>query len=112
MRMTDQEPPHPGEVLRNRFLRHLGISITRAARDLGVSRKALSEIVNGRAGISPEMAVRLSLALDTTPEYWMDLQVQRELWLARHNKRLKKVRKLKGAQLPLFSEGRRDLSPR
>ncbi len=112
MRMTDQEPPHPGEVLRHQFLRPLGISIADAARGLGVSRKALSRIVNGKTGISPEMALRLSVALETTPEYWMELQSQRELWLARQVKRLRKVRRLRDAQLPLFSKGRPDLHHR
>ncbi|MGQ9654098.1 MAG: HigA family addiction module antitoxin [Thermodesulfobacteriota bacterium] len=112
MRMTDPEPPHPGEVLRQRFLRPLGISVAHAARSLGVFRKALSEIVNGKTGISPEMALRLSMALETTPEYWMELQVQRELWRARQDKRLRKVKRLKDAQLPLFFKGRPDLHRR
>lgn len=112
MRITEQEPPHPGQVLRDQFLRPLGISIAHAARGLGVSRKALSKIVNGRTGISPEMALRLSLALETTAEYWMELQMQRELWRARQDKRLRKVKRLKDAQLTLFSRGRPDLPSR
>jgi|YNPNPStandDraft_1061719.scaffolds.fasta_scaffold01171_6 addiction module HigA family antidote len=108
MKMREQEPPHPGEVLRDQYLRPLGITLTRAARNLGISRKALSEIVNGRVGISPQMALRLSLALDTTPEYWMELQVKRELWRARQEKGLRKVKRLKDTQLTLFSMGRPD----
>ncbi len=58
-------PPHPGEVIRELCLEPLGVTVTAAARSLGVSRKTLSEILNGKSGISPEMAVRLSIAFDT-----------------------------------------------
>ena len=64
--MKMHNPPHPGEVLRELCLKPLGLTVTQAARALGVSRKTLSGILNGRAGISPEMAVRLSLAFGTT----------------------------------------------
>jgi len=60
----------------------MGISITQAARHLGVSRKALSELVNEHAGVSPEMAVRLSIALDTSSELWMNMQSNYDLWQA------------------------------
>jgi addiction module HigA family antidote len=66
MRMFN--PPHPGEVLRCLCLEPIGLTVSDAARALGVSRKTLSGIVNGHVGISPEMAVRLSLAFDTTAE--------------------------------------------
>ena len=81
-------PPHPGEVLRKLCLEPLGVSVTQAAKALGVSRKTLSAILNGRAGISPEMAVRLSIAFDTTAESWLNQQVQYDLWQAgrRRNK--------------------------
>lgn len=64
-------PPHPGEIIRELCLEPLGLTVTSAARALGVSRKALSELLNGKAGISAEMAVRLSIAFRTTPESWL-----------------------------------------
>ena len=73
-------PPHPGEVLKGLYLEELNITITQAAKDLGISRVALSEIVNGRRGISPEMAFRLAKALDTDPEMWMNMQKIYDLW--------------------------------
>jgi len=67
-------PPHPGEILRELYLEPLDLSITDAAEGLGVSRNTLSEIVNGARGVSPEMALRLSIAFDTTPDSWMEMQ--------------------------------------
>lgn len=78
-------PPHPGEIIRDLCLDPLGLSITDAAAALGVSRKTLSAILNGRSGISPEMAIRLSKAFDTTPESWLNQQMQYDLWQARQN---------------------------
>lgn len=78
-------PPHPGEVLRALYLEPLGLTVTRAAEALGVSRKTLSAILNGKAGISPEMAIRLSMAFDTSAESWLNQQAQYDLWLARQN---------------------------
>src|SRR6516225_5832091 len=75
-------PPHPGEVLRSLCLEPLGLSVTDAAKGLGVSRKTLSSILNGRAGVSPEMAVRLSIAFNTSAESWLNQQVQYDLWQA------------------------------
>ena len=89
-------PPHPGEVLKELCLEPLGLTVTDAADGLGVSRKTLSAILNGRAGISPEMAIRLSLAFDTTAESWLNQQMQYDLWIARKNRR-PKVRKLSAA---------------
>lgn len=66
-------PPHPGETIRELCIKPLELSVTEVAKALGVSRKALSELLNGHTGISPEMAVRLSLAFDTTPESWLTL---------------------------------------
>ena len=76
-------PPHPGEILRADYFEPLELSVTEAARALGVTRKTLSAILNERAGISPAMAHRLSKALDTTPEFWVNLQMQFDLWKAR-----------------------------
>lgn len=82
MTMKMHNPPHPGEVLRELCLEPLGLSVTRAAEALGVSRKTLSAILNGRAGISPEMAIRLSKAFGTSAESWLNQQVQFDLWIA------------------------------
>ena len=92
MRMYN--PPHPGEILRELCLEPLGISVTRAAKALDVSRKTLSAILNGRAGISPEMAIRLSLAFDTSPESWLNQQAQYDLWLARQKQQEYRVERL------------------
>ena len=75
-------PPHPGEVLKELCIEPLGLTVTDTAKSLGVSRKTLSAILNGRAGISPEMAIRLSRAFDTTPESWLNQQMQYDLWIA------------------------------
>ena len=79
-------PPHPGEVLRKLCLEPLGLSISRAAKALGVSRSALSSLLNGQTSISPEMAVRLSIAFDTTAESWMNQQVQYDLCQAKQHR--------------------------
>jgi antitoxin HigA-1 len=80
--MLMHNPPHPGEILRGLCLEPLNLSVTDAAAALGVSRKTLSAILNGRAGISPEMAVRLSIAFKTSAESWLNQQVQYDLWRA------------------------------
>ena len=97
--MTKQmhNPPHPGEVVRELCLEPLGLSVTEAADGLGVSRKTLSAILNGRAGISPEMALRLSIAFDTSPESWLNQQAQYDLWVARKGARQLRVKKLSAA---------------
>ena len=77
--MTMKTPPHPGEIIRELCLEPLGLTITRAAQGLGVTRKTLSLLVNGHAGISPEMAIRLSQAFGRSPESWLQLQVQYDL---------------------------------
>ena len=92
--MEMYNPPHPGEILKELCLEPLGISVTRAADALGVSRKTLSAILNGKAGISPEMAIRLSMAFDTSAESWLNQQAMYDLWLARHSQREFKVERL------------------
>lgn len=77
-----RNPPHPGEIIKELCLEPLGLSVTAAAKGLGVSRKTLSAILNGRAGISPEMAIRLSIAFDTSSESWLSQQTQYDLWQA------------------------------
>ena len=92
--MKMYNPPHPGEVLKGLCLDPLGISVTEAAKALGVSRKTLSAILNGRAGISPEMAVRLSIAFRTTAESWLSQQVQYDLWQAERKRKTLRVKQL------------------
>ena len=92
--MRMHNPPHPGEVLRTLCMEPLKVSVTEAARALGVSRKTLSAILNGRAGISPEMAVRLSIAFGTSAESWLNQQTQYDLWHAEQRRKKLRVRKL------------------
>ena len=74
-----KNPPHPGESICDLYLEPLGLSVTEAAAGLGVTRKTLSLLMNGHAGISPEMAARLSKAFGRTPEAWLRLQMQYDL---------------------------------
>ena len=80
--MTMYAPAHPGEILKELCLDPLNVTVTHAAKTLGVARKTLSELINGKSGVSPEMAIRLSKAFSTTPEFWMNLQQQYDLWHA------------------------------
>jgi len=84
--MRMHNPPHPGEVLRKLCFEPLGLSVTKAAKALGVSRNTLSSLLDGQTGITPEMALRLSIAFDTTPESWMNQQVQYDLWQAKQHR--------------------------
>ena len=90
-------PPHPGEVIREFCLAPLGVSVTEAAKALGVSRKALSELLNGKTGISPAMAIRLSIAFDTTAESWLIQQMHYDLWEAEQHRNSIHVRKIEAA---------------
>jgi addiction module HigA family antidote len=92
--MKMHNPPHPGEILKGLCLDPLGISVTEAAKALGVSRKTLSAILNGRAGISPEMAVRLSMAFDTTAESWLSQQIQFDLSQVERKRKKLRVKQL------------------
>lgn len=95
--MLMHNPPHPGEVIRELCLEPLGLSVTEAAEALGVSRKTLSSIVNGKAGISPEMAVRLSIAFNTSSESWLNQQTQYDLWQAEQHRSELQVKTLVAA---------------
>ncbi len=92
--MMMHNPPHPGEILKSLCLEPLGLSIAEAAGALGVSRKKLSDIVKGRAPVTPDMAVRLSIAFETTAESWMNQQVQYDLYHAAQHIGEMRVRKL------------------
>ncbi|MSP82012.1 MAG: addiction module antidote protein, HigA family [Alphaproteobacteria bacterium] len=88
MRMFD--PPHPGEIIREDCLKPPGLSVTAAAKWLGVSRQSLSELLNGRNGVSPDMAIRLEKTGWSTAETRLRVQLKRDLWHARkHAKRIK-----------------------
>ena len=79
------KPTHPGEVFLKDVLEPLGITVTDAAAMLGVTRKTLSEFVNEKSALSPEMAIRIAKATTTTPESWMAMQMKLTLWLAMQN---------------------------
>lgn len=95
--MRMHNPPHPGEVLRELCLEPLGLTVTDAAEALGISRKTLSAILNGRAGISPEMAIRLSKAFGTSAESWLNQQMQYDLWVAEQGAGDIRVKRLSAA---------------
>ncbi|PPQ40154.1 HigA family addiction module antitoxin [Rhodopila globiformis] len=77
--MPMKNPPHPGRIVLEECLQPLGLSVSAAAKALGVSRNAVSELVNGRRGISPEMAIRLSKAFGSSPETWAGLQLDYDM---------------------------------
>lgn len=81
--MTMHNPPHPGGIVKRQCLEPLGLSVTRAAEGLGVTRQALSDLVNEKAGVSIDMAIRLSKAFGSTPETWLGMQTAWDLWQAR-----------------------------
>ncbi len=95
--MLMHNPPHPGEIIKELCLEPLGLSVTAAAEGLGVSRKTLSAILNGRAGVSPEMAIRLSIAFDTSSESWLNQQTQYDLWQAEQHRDSLQVERLSAA---------------
>ena len=90
-------PPHPGEILREFCLDPLNLTVTQAADALGVSRKTLSSILNGHSGISAEMAIRLSIAFNTTAESWLLQQVQYDLSQVEPKRKLFRVKKFAAA---------------
>jgi antitoxin HigA-1 len=92
--MRMRNPAHPGEVLRELYLKPLDLTVTAAADALSVTRKALSELVNAKSGVSVEMALRLSKAFGTTPEYWLTMQQNYDLVRARKKAKLGRVRVL------------------
>jgi len=84
MRRMEREPTHPGKIIREDYLKPLAITISAFASVLGISRKTLSKILNGRGAITPDMALRLSRALNTTADFWLNLQKNHDLWHAEH----------------------------
>lgn len=95
--MPMKNPPHPGRSIRNACLDPLELSISEGAEILGVTRQALSNVINGKSGISPEMAIRLSKAFGSTPETWLRMQLAYDLAQARKNESKIKVRRLRAA---------------
>jgi addiction module HigA family antidote len=95
--MAMRNPPHPGGIVRRQCLEPLGLSVTEAARGLGVTRQALSELVNEKAGISALMAIRLAKAFGSSPETWLGMQMAHDLWQARDRARTIEVRRFHAA---------------
>jgi antitoxin HigA-1 len=95
--MAMQNPPHPGGIVRRQCLEPMGLSVTEAAEGLGITRQALSDLVNERAGISVDMAIRLSKAFGSSPETWLGMQMAYDLWQARDRIRAIKVRQFNAA---------------
>ena len=89
--MAMYDPPHPGGIVKWECLEPLGLTVTRAAQGLGVTRQALSDLVNEKAGVSIEMAFRLSRAFGSTAETWLGMQMAYDLWQARERTRDIKV---------------------
>jgi len=92
--MTEMyDPAHPGEIVREECLKPLGLTVTAAAEALEVTRKALSDLLNGHTGVSPEMAIRLEQVFGSTADTWLRMQMQRNLWEARQRAGKIKVNK-------------------
>lgn len=89
-------PPHPGEIIKSTLIEAQDVSVTEAAEILGVSRASVSKLINGRSGVSPEMAVRLSIALNTSSEMWLNLQTNFDLFQAEKERKklMKQVTKM------------------
>jgi addiction module HigA family antidote len=83
--MTMKNPPHPGLTVRHDCLESLGLTVTEGAKVLGVTRQALNNVVNGKSGISPEMAIRLAKAFGSSPETWLGMQLDYDLAQARQH---------------------------
>ena len=96
--MPMKNPAHPGRIVRSACLVPLGLSVAEGAKVLGVTRQTLNNVVNGKSGISPEMAIRLSKAFGSTPETWLRMQLAYDLAQARKGESRIKVRRQHGLQ--------------
>ena len=104
--MRSRKPTHPGEVLLEDVIKPLGITITDAAKDLGISRKTLSELVNGKCALSPELAVRIGKATNTSPESWLAMQTKLDcLWQIYVKDALSETRRKHGNPKPIDLKG-------
>ena len=92
--MAMHNPPHPGEFIREVYIAPFDISVRKVAASLQVSASTLNRLLNGESNVSPEMALRLSKTLGRSPESWLAMQDQYDLWHARKRVNLKQVRKL------------------
>ena len=95
--MRMHNPPHPGKIIREFCVEPLDLTVTEAAEALDVTRKTFSTLLNGRAGISPEMAIRLSRVFGRTPEGWLRLQLQFDLWKAEQSIDISGLRRIEAA---------------
>ena len=95
--MRIYNPPHPGEIIREICVEPLNRSITELAKTLGISRKTFSALLNGRSGISPEMALRLSKVFGRSPEGWLRLQIQYDLWKTRQSVNIDNLQRIEAA---------------
>ena len=95
--MRMHNPPHPGEIIREFCIEPLNITVTDAAKALGVTRKTFSALLNGQSGVSSEMALRLSKVFGRSPEGWLKLQLQYELWQTQQSVDLNNLKRLKTA---------------
>ena len=95
--MLMHDPPHPGAFIRRQCLEPLNLTVTEAAKGLGVSRNTFSMLLNGRLGISPEMAIRLSQAFGGSPKSWLQQQLQYDLWHTQQNRENVPVRRFVAA---------------
>ena len=86
-KFIQHDPPHPGEILSELYFEPLKLTVTAAAKKLLIARPNLSAIINGKAGISASMALKLSKAFDTTPQFWLNLQAGYDLWQCYQNDR-------------------------
>ncbi|MEE9143846.1 MAG: HigA family addiction module antitoxin [Candidatus Binatia bacterium] len=96
--MRMKNPPHPGRIVRQECIGPLGLTVTEAAKRLGVTRQALNNLVNGKAGISPEMSIRLSKAFGSSPEVWLGMQMEYDLAQAEKNAGKIKVHRITSAR--------------
>ena len=99
--MKTHNPPHPGEIIREDCLKPLGLSVTAAAEWLGVSRQSLSELLNGRNGVSAEMAIRLEKAGWSDAETWLGAQAAYDLWQAKQRAKSIKVKRYPTPGVPV-----------
>ena len=97
--MSMKNPVHPGRIVRHDCLEPLGLSVTEGAKVLGVTRQALNNVVNGKSGISPDMAIRLTKAFGSTAETWLRMQLAYDLAAARRNESKIKVRRQRVPEL-------------
>ncbi|MCK4797928.1 MAG: HigA family addiction module antidote protein [Spirochaetes bacterium] len=95
MLIRKRQPTHPGGILKRHYIEPLSLTISEVANDLGVSRKTISKIVNEKAAITPDIALRLSKAFNTSPELWLNMQTNYDLWIAvKKSEGLEKIKTL------------------